>query len=120
MKESKAVTFIGGFYIFGSIIVLLSLIFGGSALSMVFNVPYIPDTIVKLFVVLFFIPSGFLYVKRTRIGYWLVLLSSIVFFLYKRDIDNRIKRSAVHREHDILAFCYCDYGSRKKRVLLFN
>ncbi len=80
MKESKAVTFIGGFYIFGSIIVLLSLIFGGSAMSTVFDVPYISDTIVKLFVVIFFIPSGFFYVKRTRIGYWLVLLSSIVFF----------------------------------------
>jgi hypothetical protein len=80
MKESKAVTFIGGFYIFGSIIVLLSLIFGGSALNTVFDVPQISDSIVKLFVGFFFAPSGFLYVKRTRIGYWLVLLSSILFF----------------------------------------
>ena len=80
MKKSKAVTFIGGFYIFGSIIVLLSLIFGGSALNTVFDVPHISDTIVKLFVALFFIPSGFLYVKRARIGYWLILLSSLVFF----------------------------------------
>ncbi len=80
MKESKAVTFIGGFYIFGGIIVLLSLIFGGSSLNTVFDVPYIPDIIVKLFVALFFIPSGYLYVKRTRIGYWLILLCSIVFF----------------------------------------
>ena len=30
MKESKVITFIGGFYIFGGIIALLSLLFNGS------------------------------------------------------------------------------------------
>lgn len=39
MKESKVITFIGGFYIFGGIIVLLSLIFNGSALNIAFDLP---------------------------------------------------------------------------------
>ena len=45
MKESKVITFIGRFYIFGGIIVLLSLIFNGSGLNMIFGVPNIPDYI---------------------------------------------------------------------------
>ena len=48
MKESKVITFIGGFYIFGGIIVLLSLIFNGSQLNTIFGLPNIPDYIVKL------------------------------------------------------------------------
>lgn len=47
MKESRVITFIGGFYIFGGIIVLLSFIFKGSELNIIFGVPNIPDYIVK-------------------------------------------------------------------------
>ena len=58
MKESKVITFIGGFYIFGGIIVLLSLIFNGSALNIAFDLPNVPDYIVKLIVSLIYIPLG--------------------------------------------------------------
>ena len=49
MKKSKVITFIGGFYIFGGIISFLSLLLGGSPLNTVFDLPDIPDYVVKIF-----------------------------------------------------------------------
>lgn len=80
MKESKIVTFIGGFYIFGGIIVLLSLIFKGSELNVIFNLPNTPDYIVKLLVGIIYIPLGYLYINRIKNSNWIILALAIVFF----------------------------------------
>lgn len=79
MKESKVITFIGGFYIFGGIIVLLSLIFNGSALNIAFDLPNVPDYIVKLIVSLIYIPLGYLYINRIKNSNWVVLVLAIIF-----------------------------------------
>ena len=79
MKESKVITFIGGFYIFGGIIVLLSLIFNGSALNIAFDLPNVPDYIVKLIVSLIYIPLGYLYINRIKDSNWVVLVLAIIF-----------------------------------------
>ena len=57
MKESKIVTFIGGFYIFGGIIVLLSLIFNGSELNVIFDLPNTPDYVTIFDSFIKFLPS---------------------------------------------------------------
>jgi hypothetical protein len=88
-NESKVVTFIGGFYIFGSVVVLLSLIFGGSQLNTVFDLPQIPDYIVKIMTILFFVPAGYLYIQRSVIGYWMIMLSSILFFCISADLTTK-------------------------------
>jgi hypothetical protein len=80
MKESKLVTFIGGFYIFGGVVIFMSLIFGGDPINTVFGLPNTPDWIVKLLIAALFIPGGYLYVQRLVLGYWFILVSSIVFF----------------------------------------
>ena len=79
MKESKVITFIGGFYIFGGIIVLLSLIFNGSALNIAFDLPNVTDYIVKLIVSLIYIPLGYLYINRIKNSNWVVLVLAIIF-----------------------------------------
>lgn len=79
MKESKVITFIGGFYIFGGINVLLSLIFNGSALNIAFDLPNVPDYIVKLIVSLIYIPLGYLYINRIKNSNWVVLVLAIIF-----------------------------------------
>ncbi len=61
MNESKVITFIGGFYIFGGIIVFLSLIFNGSGLNIIFDLPNIPDYIVKLLVSFIYTIRLFIY-----------------------------------------------------------
>ena len=81
MKESKIVTFIGGFYIFGGIIVLLSLIFNGSNLNILFDLPNIPDYIVKLVVGIIYIPLGYLYINRIKNSNWIILTLAIIFFV---------------------------------------
>ena len=53
MKKSKVITFIGGFYIFGGIISFLSLLLGGSPLNTVFDLPDIPDYVVKFLLAIF-------------------------------------------------------------------
>lgn len=80
MKKSKVVTFIGCFYIFGGIIVLLSLLFNGSPLNIVFDAPSIPDYIVKLLVGFIYIPMGYLYVKRVKFSNWITLILQFCSF----------------------------------------
>ena len=78
MKKSKIITFIGGFYIFGGIIALLSLIFNGSQLNTVFNLPDVPDYIVKLLLGIIYIPIGYLYIKRVNFSSWIILGLSLI------------------------------------------
>lgn len=84
--ESKVVTFIGGFYVFGGVVVLLSLIFGGSPLNTAFSLPNIPDALVKSLVALVFIPMGILYTRRRKAAYWFIVMFSIVFFCISADL----------------------------------
>ncbi len=86
MKESKVITFIGGFYIFGGIITLLSLIFNGSQLNIVFDLPNIPDYIVKLLVGVIYIPLGYLYSKRIKTSNWIIFVLAIIFFCVSADL----------------------------------
>lgn len=89
MKKSRLVTFIGGFYIFGGIIVFLSLVFGGSPLNIVFDVSDISDKLVKLIISLIYIPLGCLYIQRKPLGKWLVLILAIIFFCISADLTNK-------------------------------
>ena len=79
MSINIVITFIGGFYIFGGIIILLSLIFNGSALNIAFDLPNVPDYIVKLIVSLIYIPLGYLYINRIKNSNWVVLVLAIIF-----------------------------------------
>lgn len=90
MKESKIVTFIGGFYVFGGIVALLSLIFRGDSLNAVFGLPNdIPDYVVKLVVATLYTTTGYLYLQRVKLGYWLILVSSIVVFCISATLTTR-------------------------------
>lgn len=86
MKKSKIITFIGGFYIFGGIIALLSLIFNGSQLNTVFNLPDVPDYIVKLMLGIIYIPIGYLYIKRVNFSSWIILGLAVLTFCISADL----------------------------------
>ena len=86
MKKSKIITFIGGFYIFGGIIALLSLIFNGSQLNTVFNLPDVPDYIVKLLLGIIYIPIGYLYIKRVNFSSWIILGLAVLTFCISADL----------------------------------
>ena len=86
MKKSKIITFIGGFYIFGGIIALLSLIFNGSQLNTVFKLPDVPDYIVKLLLGIIYIPIGYLYIKRVNFSSWIILGLAVLTFCISADL----------------------------------
>ena len=90
MKKSKIITFIGGFYIFGGIIALLSLIFNGSQLNTVFNLPDVPDYIVKLLLGIIYIPIGYLYIKRVNFSSWIILGLAVLTFCISADLTVKI------------------------------
>lgn len=90
MKKSKVITFIGGFYIFGGIIALLSLIFNGSQLNTVFNLPDVPDYIVKLLLGIIYIPIGYLYIKRVNFSSWIILGLAVLTFCISADLTVKL------------------------------
>lgn len=90
MKKSKVITFIGGFYIFGGIIALLSLIFNGSQLNTVFNLPDVPDYIVKLMLGIIYIPIGYLYIKRVNFSSWIILGLAVLTFFISADLTVKL------------------------------
>ena len=90
MKKSKIITFIGGFYIFGGIIALLSLIFNGSQLNTVFNLPDVPDYIVKLLLGIIYIPIGYLYIKRVNFSSWIILGLAVLTFCISADLTVKL------------------------------
>lgn len=90
MKKSKVITFIGGFYIFGGIIALLSLTFNGSQLNTVFNLPDVPDYIVKLMLGLIYIPIGYLYIKRVNFSSWIILGLAVLTFCISADLTVKL------------------------------
>ena len=103
MRESKVITFIGGFYIFGGIIALLSLLFNGSQLNLVFNLPNIPDYIVKLLLAIVYIPLGYLYIRRIKYSHWIILILAILTY--------KTKYSTLYWKLTIFIICYNYYNN---------
>ena len=64
MKKTKIITFIGGFYIFGGIVVLLSLL-------------------------LIYVPLGYLFLKRIRFSNWIVLVLAILTFCISAELATK-------------------------------
>jgi len=90
MKKSKMVTFIGGFYILGGFVLLLSLFFGGSPINNIFGLPNISDYIVKPIIAIIFIPLGYLYMKRIKYSNIAMLLCAAIFFCISADLTTKL------------------------------
>ena len=86
MKKSKIITFIGGFYIFGGIVVLLSLLLNGSPMNIVFDLPDSSNHIVKLLIGIIYVPLGYLFLKRIRFSNWIVLVLAILTFCISAEL----------------------------------
>lgn len=86
MKKSKIITFIGGFYIFGGIVVLLSLLLNGSPMNTVFDLPDSLNHIVKLLIGIIYVPLGYLFLKRIRFSNWIVLVLAILTFCISAEL----------------------------------
>ena len=89
MKKTKIITFIGGFYIFGGIVVLLSLLLNGSPMNTVFDLPDSSNHIVKLLIGIIYVPLGYLFLKRIRFSNWIVLVLAILTFCISAELATK-------------------------------
>ncbi len=80
MKRPFGITLIGYFYIFGAIILLLTLgVKQDIGINIRFGVPYLPEIAVKIFVALFSIIMAYGYLNLKKWGYWTMIIYSIIF-----------------------------------------
>lgn len=79
-QNPKGIKFIGWFQIFGALAVLLTLnVKQDVAFNVRFAVPFIPEILVQLFLVVFSLIISYGYLKQTKWGYLSMLIYSIVF-----------------------------------------
>lgn len=79
------VTLIGYFYIFGAIMLLLSVFLPGSSINgfgigFIHGISFIPEQLMRIITALFALILSYGYLKLDRWGYWLMLAYSILFF----------------------------------------
>lgn len=82
MKRPFGITLIGYFYIFGAILLLLTLgVKQEIGINIRFGVPNIPDTVVRIFIIAvsFIIAYGYLNLKKW--GYFSMIIYSILFLI---------------------------------------
>lgn len=81
-KRPLGVTLIGCFYIFGAVVLILTLgIKQGIQINIRFGVPSLPETIVRLFVVALSFIMTYGYLKLEKWGYWLMIFYSVAFLI---------------------------------------
>lgn len=80
MKRPYGIALIGYFYIFGAIIILLTLGVNQEVrMNIRFGLPYIPEVIVKISIAIFTVVMAYGYLKLKRWGYWVMVIYSILF-----------------------------------------
>ncbi|EYE87242.1 hypothetical protein Q428_14390 [Fervidicella metallireducens AeB] len=80
MKRPLGISVIGYFYIFGAIVLFLTL---GTHQDIGFNerfgIPFLPELVVRISVALFSLIMAYGYLKLRKWGYWTMILYSIIF-----------------------------------------
>ena len=79
-KRPLIITIIGYFYIFGAIVLMISLPTTQEIpFNIRFNVPAIPETVIKITLILFALILSYGYLKLKKWGFWAMTVYSILF-----------------------------------------
>lgn len=87
MKEKRplGVSLIGGFYIFGASILIITLILGSPigeyGIADRLGLPNVPENIARLVIALLSLIMAYGYLKLERWGYWTMMLYSLYFLV---------------------------------------
>lgn len=80
-ENPKGIKFIGWFQIFGALAVLLTLnVEQDVAFNVRFAVPFMPEKLVQILLVVISIVIAYGYLNQRKWGYWSMLVYSIAFF----------------------------------------
>jgi hypothetical protein len=81
-RRSKIIAVIGYFYVFGAIILLISL---GTKQNIDFNIrfgiPAVPELAVRLTLAFFTLFMAYAYLKQTALGFWTMEIYSLAFVI---------------------------------------
>lgn len=79
-KNPLGIILIGWYQIFGALIVLFSLnVQQTPAFNVRFAVPFIPELLMKISVIVFALIISYGYLRQTKWGYWSMLIYSVLF-----------------------------------------
>jgi hypothetical protein len=82
MKRPFGITLIGYFYIFGAIVLLLTLgVKQEIGMNIRFGVPYIPETVVRIFIIAVSLIIAYGYLNLKKWGYFSMIIYSILFLI---------------------------------------
>lgn len=80
MKKPLGVILIGSFYIFGAIVLIITLgVRQDINMNIRFGVPFIQEISVRIFVAIFALVMAYGYLNLKKWGYWTMVIYSLVF-----------------------------------------
>lgn len=91
-KRPSGVTLIGYFYVFGSIILIITLFTNSIeqyGIAVRFGLPNVPEGIMKILVSIISLIMAYGYLKLEKWGYWFMISYSIYFLLVSITLSQR-------------------------------
>jgi hypothetical protein len=94
-KRPLGITFIGYFYIFGAVILIITLFTNAAdefGISVRFGLPFIPENIMRAIISIISIILAFGYLRLKKWGYWFMLTYTIYFLIASITLSQQYKR----------------------------
>ena len=91
-KRPLGITLIGYFYIFGSIILIITLFTNATeeyGIAVRFGLPNVPENIMKVLVSIFSLIIAYGYLKLERWGYWFMITYTIYFLVVSINLSQQ-------------------------------
>lgn len=88
-KRPSGITLIGYFYIFGAVVLILTLFTNPTekfAIAIRFGLPNVPENIMRALVAIISLIMSYGYLKLKKWGYWTMIIYSILFLFISLDM----------------------------------
>lgn len=91
-KRSLGITLIGYYYIFGSIVLIITLFTNTTeqyGIAVRFGLPNVPENIMKVLVSIFSLIMAYGYLKLEKWGYWFMITYTIYFLVVSINLSRQ-------------------------------
>lgn len=93
-KRPLIITLIGYFYIFGSIILIITLFTNANdefGIAVRFGIPYVPENIMRVLIAIISLILAYGYLKLKKWGYWFMIIYTIYFLVVSVTLSQQYK-----------------------------
>ncbi|GAA0714910.1 hypothetical protein GCM10008904_31140 [Paraclostridium ghonii] len=110
-KRPLGVTLIGYFYVFGAIVILITLFTNAInqfRIAVRFGLPNVPENIMRVFVSLISLTMAYGYLKLEKWGYWVMLIYTIYFLVVSINVSQQYNQQPFYGNviFSIIVFLY--------------